>query len=80
MKIKKFYNDANNLFGYAMSQSLPYDEIEMWKGHHSCYVDRLEYILNTPDDSDFGDFLQIDLKYPDKIEEKTKIFRFAPEN
>ena len=53
--IKKIlYIDAKNFYGYAMSQSLPYDEFEMWKGHPDCYLDKLKDILNTPNDSDIG--------------------------
>ena len=40
----------------------------------------LEDILNTPDDSDIGYFVEADLIYPDKIKEKTKNFPFAPVN
>ena len=39
-----------------MSQCLPFDEIKFVKD-----------ILNTPDDSDIGHFLEVDLKYPDEI-------------
>ena len=39
----------------------------------------LEDILNIPDDSDIGYFVEVDLKYPDTIK-KTKNFPFAPEN
>ena len=40
----------------------------------------LEDIKNTPDDSDIGYFIEVDLKYPDNIKEKTKKFPFAPVN
>ena len=72
--------DATNLYGHSMSQMLPYDEIEMWHGHPDNYWNWLEEILNTPDDSDIGYFLEVDLKYPDNIKEKTKNFPFFPEN
>ena len=57
-----------------MSQPLPYDEIKFGKNV------KLEDILNTLDDSDIGYFVEIDLKYPDDIKEKTKKFPFAPVN
>ena len=41
---------------------------------------KLEEILDTPDDSDIGFFIEVDLKYPDNIERKTMIFPFASEN
>ena len=71
---KILYIDANNLCGHPMSQTLPYDEIKFDNNVN------LEDILNTPDDSDIGYFVEADLKYPDNIKQKTKIFPFAPEN
>ena len=66
--------DANNLYGDSMSQPLPYDEIKFDN------TIELEDILNTPDDSDIGYLIEVDLKYPDNIKEKTKNFPFAPVN
>ena len=77
---KIIYADATNLYGHSMSQFLPYDEIEMWHGHPDKYWNWLDEILNTPDDSEIGYFLEIDLKYPDNIKQKTKYFPFCPEN
>ena len=77
---KILYMDATNLYGHSMSQFLPYDEIEMWHGHPDLYMNWLEEILNTPDDNEIGYFLEVDLKYPDDIKEKTKHFPFCPEN
>ena len=77
---KILYIDAINLYGYSMSQALPFDEIEMWHGHPDLYMKKLEETLNISDDSDIGYFVEVDLKYPDKIKQKTKNFPFAPEN
>ena len=77
---KIIYADATNLYGHSMSQMLPYDEIEMWHGHPDKYWKWLDEILNTPDDADIGYFLEVDLKYPDDIKEKTRYFPFCPEN
>ena len=74
------YADDTNLYGHSMSQFLPYDEIEMWHGHPDKYWNWLEEILNTPDDSEIGYFLEVDLKYPDDIKQKPKYFPFCPEN
>ena len=71
---KILYVDANNLYGHSMSQPLPYDEIKFDKNI------KLEDILNTPDDSDIGYFVEVDLTYPNNIKEKTKNFPFAPVN
>ena len=70
---KILYIDANNLYGYAMSQSLPYKDLKFDS------ID-IETILSTPDDSEIGYFVEVDLKYPDEIKDKTKIFPFCPEN
>ena len=37
-----------------MSEPLPYDEIEKWHGHPDLYMNNLEEILNTPEDSVVG--------------------------
>ena len=71
---KVLYFDANNLYGDSMSQPLPYDEFK-FDGNVN-----LEDILNTPDDGNIGYFIEVDLKYPNKIKEKTKNFPFAPVN
>ena len=57
-----------------MSEYLPYDEFKFHR-----YVN-LEDIINIPDDSGIGYFVEVDLKYPDNIKDKTKNFAFAPEN
>ena len=60
------YVDANILYGWAMSEYLPYDEIEFDR------TVELEEILSTSDDSDIGYFFEVHLKYPDKKKYKTK--------
>ena len=77
---KILYIDASNLYGHSMSQVLPCDEIEMWHGHPDLYMKKLEENLLTPDDSDIGSFIEVDLKYPYNIKEKTKNFQFYSEN
>ena len=68
---KILYVDATNLYGHSMYKSLPYDEIKFDKNVE------LEDILNTPDDSDIGYFIEVDLKKPDDTKEKTNRFQFA---
>ena len=58
---KILYVDANNLYGWAMSENLPYDEIKFDNNV------KLLDILNTPDDSDIDYFIDADLTHPDKI-------------
>ena len=71
---KILYIDANNLYGHSMSEPLPYDEIKFDN------TVKLEEILNTPDDSDIGYFIEADLIYTDNIKERTKNLPFAPVN
>ena len=39
-----------------------------------------EEIINTPVDNDIGNFVEVDLRYPDNKKEKTKNFPFCPAN
>ena len=43
-------------------------------------MDKIEEILITPEDSNIGYFVEVVLKYPDEIKQKTKNFQFCPEN
>ena len=67
------YENANNLYGCAMIENLPYDESKFNRNV------KLEDTLKTPDDSDIGYFIEVDLRYPANIKEKTKFFLIAPE-
>ena len=66
------YIDAKSLYGWAMSEYLPYDESKYVKNVN------LEDVLNTPDNSDIGYFIEVDSKYPDNIKEKTKKIHLLP--
>ena len=69
--------DATNFYGHSMSQVLPYDEIEMWHGHPDLYMNKLQEILNTPDDSDIGQFVEVHLNSSDNIKKKQRVFHFV---
>ena len=71
---KILFIDASNLYGWAMGEDQPYVEIKFDR------IITLEDILTTPDDSDIGYFIEVDVKYTDNVKEKTKNFPFAPEN
>ena len=49
----------------------------MWHSQPDLYMNKFEEILNAPDDSIFGYFLELDSKYPDDIK-KTKNLPFCP--
>ena len=71
---KVLHINSNNLHCWAMSQSLPYDDIKFDRNIN------LEDILNTPDDSNIGYFPDNSLSYLYNISEKTKNFPFCLEN
>ena len=68
------YVDAKILYGHSMSQPLLYDEFKFDKSV------KLKDILNTPDEGDFGYFVEVYLRNPDNVKEKAKNFPFCPEN
>jgi hypothetical protein len=68
------YVDANNLYGYAMCQYLPYKDFK-WVEQSPELINK---ILNTPKDSDIGYILEVDLEYTDKV--STVKFPLAPEH
>ena len=57
-----WYLDANNLYGYATMQKLPYRSFEYT-------TTPLDYILNTPDDSDHGYYIVCDIDYTNSCKE-----------
>lgn len=65
------YLDANNLYGWAMSQCLPTGGFE-WVNVDTDY--------NVSDDADHGFILEVDLEYPNSLHELHSDFPFCPEN
>ena len=78
------YIDANNLYGWAMSQYLPTGEFAMLPLNPCNYTDNynleqlVEDLLQIPDDNEYGFFIECDLEYPAEIKEKTTNFPFCP--
>ena len=71
--------DANNLYGWAMSQYLPIDEFEKLNFPEEYELEQIvEDLLQIPDDNEYGFFIECDLLYPAEIKEKTKNFPFCP--
>ena len=67
------YLDANNLYGLAMCQKLPYKDIK--------FEDKPlteEEIINYTDGS-LGYIVDVDLEYPDEVHEKHKDYPLAPQ-
>ena len=57
------YLDANDLYGWAMSQKLPVDGFK-WQDDLSRFNER--FIKSYNEKSDIGYFLEVDVKYPKK--------------
>ena len=51
-----WYIDANNIYGYAMMQKLPYKDVQF-------SITSLDYISNTPDDIDHGYYIVCNIDY-----------------
>ena len=63
--------DANNLYGYALMQTLPYKGFEYSNT-------TLDEVLNTSDDSDYGYWLICDLEYTNECKEISSNFQLLP--
>ena len=66
-----WYIDANNLYGYALMQKLPYKDF-------SFSDSTLDGVLNTPDNSDYGYWLICDLEYTNECKDRTSNFQLLP--
>lgn len=64
------YLDANNLYGWAMSQYLPINSFE--------WVD-VNTKFDVPDDSDYGYILEVDLEYPEVLHDTHSDLPLCPE-
>ena len=67
-----WYIDANNLHGYAMIQKLPYKDFKFT-------TTSLDYILNTPDDSDHGYYIVCDIDYTNSCKDRTEQLALMPD-
>ena len=66
-----WYIDANNLYGYAMMQKLPYRDFQFT-------TTTLDTILNTPDDSNHGYYIVCDIDYTNECKERTEQLALMP--
>ena len=69
------YLDANNLYGYAMSQPLPTSNFRFLSEDEICNLD----ISNIPDDNSLGYILEVDLEYPQELHKLHNDYPLAPE-
>ena len=70
------YLDANNLYGWAMSQYLPTGNYK-WENIDTFTND---YILNIKSDSDKGYIFDVDLDVPSELHDYFNDYPLAPEN
>ena len=67
IKIKNHkYWDVNNLYSWAMLQKLPVNKFE-WIEETSQFNE--DVIKNYNEDSDEGYFLEVDVQYPERLNE-----------
>ena len=66
------YLDKNNLYGWTMSEYLPYEQFEWLKN-----VDKLD-VNSINEKSEIGYFLEVDLEYPDELHELHNDYPLAP--
>ena len=69
------YFDANNLYGWAMSQSLPTGEFDCLTEQEIADLD----ITNVADDNEEGYILEVNLHYPSELHDLHNDHPLAPE-
>ena len=67
------YLDKNNLYGWSMSEYLPYGQFKWLKN-----IDELD-VMSINEKSDVGYTLEVDLEYPDKLHKLHNDYSLAPE-
>ena len=70
------YLDANNLYGWAMSQKLPMNGFK-WVKDLSQFNE--SFIRTYDENSDIGYFLEVDIDYPEKLFNPHEDLPFLPE-
>ena len=70
------YFDANNLYGWAMSQPLPVSDFK-WVKNISKFT--TDFILNYNVNSDVGYIFEATIRYPEKLHGKHKDLPFLPQ-
>ena len=71
------YLDANNLYGWAMSQKLPVNGFMWYNEYLSDFSE--DFIKNYNENSDEGYFGEVDIEYPKQLFGSRKELTFSPE-
>ena len=69
------YLDANNLYGWSMSEPLPYGEFKWLTDEEVSNF----HVEDIPDHSDVGYILEVDLDYPTSLHDQHSDYPLAPE-
>ena len=72
------YLDANNLYGWAMSQKLPVNDFK-WVKQEDLSQFNEDFIKNYDENSNTGYFLEVDIDYPKELFNLHKDLPFLPE-
>ena len=67
------YLDKNNLYGWSISEYLPYEKFEWLEN-----IDKFD-VMSINEKSDIGHILEVDLKYPKELHELHNDYPLAPE-
>ena len=67
------YLDANNLYGWAMSEKMPYKDFK-WVN-----VENAPPLEKTTSNEDLGYILEVDLEYPNELHDLHNDYPLAPE-
>ena len=70
------YLDANNLYGWAMSQNLPVDGFKWIEDVSEIHED---FIKNYDENNDIGYFLKVNIEYPKEFHDLRSDLPFLPE-
>ncbi len=68
--------DANSLYAWAMSQSLPYGDFKWLENFNDLFPPNLNKWPS--DDGEYGYILVVDLEYPKEIHDQTATYPLAP--
>ena len=67
------YLDANNLYGWAMSEKMPYKDFKWVNGENAPPLEKIT------SDGDLGYILEVDLEYPNELHDLHNDYPLAPE-
>ena len=73
------YLDANNLYGWAMSQKLPVNDFKWIKKEELLNFNK-DFIKNYDENGNIGHFLEVDIDYPKELVNLHKDLPFLPES